>query len=99
MISPVLKLPFTVDIKRLNEDLMERGVFRYMQPSGTVSLMHRPGAADPWADGTTTQVLTADQEFSFSERDFSVLNPGLEGSYFSSITGTLRAAARDRLGR
>ena len=97
--SPVLRLPLKVDSQRLSALFEESGIYNRMAECNSVSLVHRNGAADPWMDGVTPQTLSCGQQFSFSEGDFSILNPGLPGSYFQECHQLFKHATSSRVGR
>lgn len=98
-LSPIFKLPFQIDSEQLLKLLHEKNILCRLTSAGNLSLMHREGAEDPWLDGLTKTVLTANEEIPFSERDFKKFNPGLNDTYFEACQHFFERALLKRLGR
>lgn len=98
-VSPIFRLPFQIDKNLFLNLLHEKGILNYMNEAGTLSLVHRLGAENPWFDGVTKMALNSGEDIPFSEADFKYFNPGLEGTYFEDCHKIFNELLSDRVGR
>lgn len=98
--SPILRLPIKVDVDKLNSLFEEKEIYNlFREDEATLSLVNSGQGGDPWRDGTTFKVIEDNEEFPFSEGDFTNVNDELRQTYFDKCYQGVRDYINNRTGR